>query len=493
MDEPTEEFDDTAELARQELGRQRVLQQQRDASRKTIKTLGILASAAVALIGVILAVLFVPREASKPQVAAAPPSVVAPPPQSVVDQLTPERLERKASLGRSWALIRDIPPVGRFKPLLEAAAEKGIKAQQLWTEERFTDADHAFDEFSEAIGAVEQLYQARDLSRDKRQSALDVALEAEQMEAADEAEPLLLTGLRALLTAERSFDQEKYEAAIDHYDLAGRTLAQTVSAARRARAIKLARARMNQEMTRRFDRATLIEFGGEPWKKVAALLEGADRALAESRFDDAANQLASVKESMRDLERAVELAIGGHYFALVSGYRAADLLLVRAAGKTVKPEMVSPLLAALKDLGVNWPEDWTVQIQSADYAKTATLLTTTLAESVRAIGGEAAEGSFSIGVQIRLIQRLVASESPASLRQDIVEIRHSLGIMSKIGQDLGYPPKFGKLILGFSEKLAIKPEFEAMLQSQVMIGQIVRQVADFDDMMPLLPRGLRQK
>ncbi len=491
MDQPIDENDDVAAAkAREILNRQFVKQAARETVHKQVRVLMLLAVSSFALIGVIVAVLFIPRSSPKPVAPAPPPPLAAEPPP--LDPLTPERIERKASLNRSWALVKDIPPEGRFKPLLDDAVTKGGEAARLWREQKYNDADHALTEFGDAIQAIELLYQAREMARTGRQSALEIAVEAERNEVATEAEPALLTGLRALLNAERAMDHEDFHAANDQYDIAGKSLAEALSTATKARAIKVAQTKLLQEITRRFDHDTLSTFGGEAWKKISATLENADRALKESRFDDASSQLSAAREMLRDLERTVELAIGGHYFALISGYRAADLLLVRAAGKSVKPDMIAPLQGSLKDLGATWPDEWTGQVQTAEIAKTATLLTETLSNTVRSAGGDRAVGSFNIGVQIRLIQRLVASDNPASLRQDIIEIRHSLGLMGKLGEDLGYPPKFAKMLQTFSEKLTIKPEFEAMLQSQAMIGDIVRRLNDFDEMMPLLPRGLKK-
>lgn len=471
-------------LARAQQNKARQLQHQRErAARKKKITLllGLTVASSIAL-----AVVIVNPFSSPP---ASPPVPEKPAASTIVaETATAAQLERKRAIDSAVEKLRGKSAKGRLKKLLQSALDADAAMQGLWDQKKFTEAAAKFNAVSDAMEKVDLFHQNQDWANNSRDAAIDIVAEAELKGTEPREDRDMAEAVRLIAQAQREFDREDYEHAAGNWQDAGKLIAKALSQTHKRDLMEVARRKFLHDLTARFDRPTLAKHGGGPWTKMSGMLSAIDADIAVGKYDQAKAKVARAGDLIRDLNHQVELSIGGHYYAVLCGYRAADLLLVKAANKTISPKMLDPLRAALVNVGVSNPDTMLGQIAAdAPFAKLSQVLLESVPAAVKSARGEEVSQSVEVGVQIRLLERLVANADEA--KQSLIETRRSITVMKTAADTLHYPPAFGEFLDTMTKKLAVRPEFEAMLQSQAAMGDFVRKLLeDFDEGMKYFPR-----
>jgi hypothetical protein len=486
------------EAAAQRAARAREIAARQRENQKKIKQAAVLGLVSVGLLLAIVALLRTPI--TGPDSNTAPAPGITPPGDTVAEEkpkpkpaddddfVPPVQAERKKQLDRAWGELVTTAAVGPFKPVWEKADAKAREVQSLWKSKQYKEALKQLDAYADAVSALEQLIEAKRVALVLKDEVYDVAVAAEEADASRRREKLTETAIVAMLKGRRAFDAEAYEETVAAWREASDVFNKAIKDTRLAEEVQQTRVDVEKDYTAKFPRATLDAHGGEPWKKVSAMIEDADKAFAAQDYAAAAKLLDQAKLAKPPVDRAVALSVGTHYFALRSGYFATDLLLARAAGKSADDGKLNRLRETLGDLGLSAADQETLKIdEKSDFNQLAPLLLDTLAEAIKTSRGEPVQRSFQMGVQVRLIEKLIEGEIDNLAKNDAAEIKKSATLLLKIGKDNGYPDEWSAVIQKFMDTMASKPEFEAIRQGQAQWVELLRKFEKFDDAVKLVP------
>lgn len=428
----------------------------------------------------------------------------APSPVVERQQIAPGQAERRQELETAWATIKDRQsnPGPGYKPLMDKGDAHLNAIRSLWAEGEYERAADKMDELAGVIDSVQRLDRAKEAALAVRQDAGAMA-EQSKTHGAEQLVPALWAEAQgAYESAAERFAADDFDAAMYGWRAAAEAYGRAATAADQAKAAVEARKSFDARLIKRFDRATLEAHGEPALGQVLAVLEAGDNHLTGYRFAETKQNFEQAHAMIGTVELAVQQQIGAHYYAVLAGYRAADLLLLRSIGEASAGGSGAPGIpgageaqwTALRKTMDNLllPAETVEQLTAARQAPYLPFAKGLMEDSSAAIAtrwGPAVEASFAVGVQARLIEQMLNTDADAFASRESTEIRRSIAAIEKHAQTAGYPPAMGETLKQLSAALSLKPEYEAIRQSREIWTALARQLEDFDEAMKLLPRS----
>lgn len=422
-----------------------------------------------------------------------------PPPvqdKPVVEERAPQRpvpnaieAEQYEVLKGEWEAVAKAHPASPgYKPLLEEAEAHWKKIDAFWEQGRYREAVVLFEQVRLVMRRVAEMDESRDSAPPARADALaaaDLALDAD----APQMVPTLWVESEAMVeSADKLYREQKYTEAISGWFSASAAYGRATVASEKAKASARARHKFQSRMTYRFPEAVVKKFGGDPLVQALEKFDLGRSHHEALRFDEAAAAFAEADSFVPAMDHEIERAIGAHHFAVQLGYEAAGALLREAAGQAVPAGVWERLQALCTDLGVGAEG---VSALAAHTERKPGVLAAGLFEQlpleVEQKTSAAVKQSFSFGVHVRLVEKMLDTTADAFARQDSTEIRKSLDKLALLGRELGYSEALPAALKAVEASLAIKPEYEAMRRSRDQWQALVRQLEDFDRAMKILP------
>ena len=416
------------------------------------------------------------------------PPAPPPPPQVEAEQPSAGQAEHRVETQAAWSRVRQREQTPAYKPLLERGESQAATMDEAWSSGRYVESAAAMDALLRTIQEIEALDRSREAALVARQDAKALADQAASKDAQTLVPTLLAESQSAFDAAARRFEADEFEAATDGWRSAAEAYGRATVATETAKAAGEARKSYQERLVARFDQATIEAHGGAPLEEAIAKLATAEAAYRELRFDEARGQFEQAQQFIPQIEQNVQRQIGAHYYALLAGYRAADLLLQQAVGDPPGESRWNSLHQTLEDLLL--PAEFLALLEGARDANYSTAANVLMEQTAAAIaqsrGGELA-ASFAIGVQVRLIEKMLDTDADAFARTEAMEIRRSAAAIEKQAQAAGYPSGLDQALSQLAAALAIKPEYAAIRKAREIWTSLIRQLEDYEGATKLLP------
>ena len=395
---------------------------------------------------------------------------------------------RRQELESAWSLAKGRELTPAYKPLIEKGGAHALAIRSLWAEGRYEDAAEEMEGLRIAIQGIERVDRSREAALAARQDAAAMAQDAQGSEAEQLVPAFWAEAQRAYATAGERFEGDEFEAASEGWRDAAEAYGRAALAADQARAVGDARKSLDARLVKRFDTLTLEQHAGAELRELSAVVAAAEKDFAEHRFEEARQKLEEAHAMVPRVELAIRRQIGAHYHAVLAGYRASDLLLLRSIGETPGEGSWTALRQTLENLLLS-PEviDRLTGSREADYLPLAKALLDETSAAIASRWGPAVEASFAVGVQVRLIEQLLNTEADAFASQESTEVRRSIAAIQRHAEVAGYPPAVSESLKQLTASLAIRPEYEAIRRSRQVWTELTRKLEDFDEAMKLLP------
>lgn len=470
--------------------KRRAARQRLAANMRRLVTASVATSATFVVILVILYAAGGDGEASDGQADAARDSAKDRDDSPGSQYFTEAQLERKKALEQKWQRVQGYDPTTRMKPLLERVASEMRQVASTWDKKDYDRAEKHMIAAEAAMEEAEQL-------RDKRISALELrtqtkvsAGEAEKVGAPNMAEELWEEGGQLAAQAQRHFDQDDFEQAVETWLASSRTYDEAKQQTLLRRAAEKAKADYAERLTKRFTLDQINAMGGPAWQQAAQLASAADQALIVKKYADAKDNFDQAKELVGDIEINVRRITGVHYWAINAGYTVGDILLRRAAGDPFDAEdraalsnfvenlMLEPSVLAALPAGEEPP-----------IGDLANVLRVQLRDALKATRGEAVAFSFDAGVQMRVIERLLREDREAMSTADKNALNNSLAFIRGHAEAANFPAAFHESLDEFVKLLAYRPEFAAIQKAREHWRRLIIKLRDQDDAMEFVAQG----
>lgn len=406
------------------------------------------------------------------------------------EYFTDAQYERKEKLAAEWLRVGSYEPTPRMKPLLDEAKRHAEPMLAAWEDGKYSEAESHFDALGKALADAEAL-RRQDLSaREARTASIVARQRAKDAGAPDKAETPWRKADTLNADAQRLYEQEAFtEAETTWRQAAGafdhaqqQTLARIE--AEKARDDYMAR------LTKRYTMEEIEAMGGAAWQRTAALAQVADAALNDQRYTIAKTGFEQARDTIGGVEQTILRVIGVHYWAFNAGYVATDVLLRRSGDKPFSGDDRKELRGLLVELMLPPAViDALPGAPDAPYRDLATYLMDDMRDALAAARGEPAAASFAIGVQARLIERLLLYDRESMSPRDKAAMVQSINTIRGHADAIGYPDAFKAALAELAAALNEKPEFAAIQKAREVWRGVVIKLRDRDDAMELVPRG----
>jgi tetratricopeptide (TPR) repeat protein len=422
-------------------------------------------------------VIFILMRSTEP----APPPVVA-------EEPLPGQSQQRREAQAAWDRVRTREPTPAYKPLLDRGGELLQTMDQAWSVGQYSESAAAMDALLQMIKTIESLDRAREASLIARQDATAMGDLARQQQAESLVPVLMEQAREAFDSAAQQFKSDAFEEAGERWRAAGEVYGQAAVAAQKAAEAQEARRAFEERLVSRFERSMIDAWGRQPLAEAAALVQAGERHAAEYRFEEAREKFEQAAALVPRIELEVRRQTGAHYFAVLAGYRAADVLLARAMDEDPGEARWNDLRQTLENLQMPGPIiDRLLAGPHDSYLSLARLVLEEAWAAVAETRGTPVADSFAVGVQVRLIEKMLDTDADAFARQEAAEIRRSAAILSRRAESAGYGPALAPLLKEFGDALSLRPEFAAIRKSREIWTGLIRELADYDTAMKILP------
>jgi len=418
---------------------------------------------------------------NRPEEPAPPPKEPKPEPREVLPEVaTPRQKELKQRLDNMKSDIAGAPTDGRFKPLMAEADEAYSHAVSLWSKEQFTDFQDYFPKAADAIGAVDTLLVASKRGRDTRKQAEEALAEADDLEAAEYAKEPYQEGKQMFAQALEKYEAQQYDAAVEDW-LASMHAYQ--------KATRMAQTAWDAEdMRKRFERRSVATFtkeqndkvGGPAWKKANELIVMGDQSFKQIKYDQALKQYEQAVELVPVFTRAVQRVHGRHVWAIAGGYRAADTLLARAAGEPIDDALREPLMTAYTDMAIDDVIKPMLPGPEANFATWASVLLDKTEAQVKSAHGAEVGRSFTIGVHLRMLAKMLQYDRESVDPQELGEMRRSINTIRQEATSAKYKEKFFEALDEIAAELDKRPVFEAIRAAREALHELTEELLEYE-------------
>ncbi len=383
---------------------------------------------------------------------------------------------------------RDLSP--GYKELLIQGRDLVEQIDRQWQAKKFDEAAGLFPQLRKVMDAVPALDQAKAASERAREEAAKMLQEAGEFKAEKWLPRLLEQSAALTAEAQKQYDEGKFQEAAESWHRAMEAYGRVGVLSQKAQEAHKAARTFEGRVTRRFEMETVAQFGGPNLEQAWKLAGEALRHYAAYEFEKSIELFRQADNFVPQIEASIERQIGSHYYAMRAGYLGADLLMKVAAGQAPAPASWDRLRKVYEALGISSGElDGMSQDPKARYIELGRALLDKAGSAVQAERGEPHRASFDLGVQVRIVQRLLATDADTFAAREGPEIRRAVQEMLTLAPQAGWDASFTDSLNDVVKKLAIKPEFEALNKSRAVWTDLVRKLEDFDKAMKIVPRG----
>ncbi|MBI1367460.1 MAG: hypothetical protein GC162_02275 [Planctomycetes bacterium] len=446
----------------------------------------------IALGGMIIVVVVLVQHRPKDEQVEAPPP--PPPVAAPVDLVaTPRQMEIKNQADALWAKLSKLDKTPRFAPLIQEASDRMAHLQQLWDEKKFDEVQDYFPKASDALGAVEQLDIARSQAMDADKASAAMRGEAEKLGAPDLTKALWAKGNEQLATAKQEYDAEKYQEAGATWLAGKKSFEQSRDLSQMAITAQDMKKEFATRSVQNFSKDELDEVGGEAWVKANALMKSGEESFNALAYDKAFNDYKEARGLIDVYEARVKQIYGTYMWAVRAGYDATGLLLSVAAGRKLDDKMIEPLGTAMTNMRLTQTAAQLVPGAGAPFASYSQALFEKLPATLESAHGPVARNCFNIGVQLRLIARIVEEDREVLDPNDASEIRKSLTIVQTEAESAQFADPAFEVIKSIGTALNEKPQFQAIRHMRQLVADLMEKLSDYDEALKLVPRGGKKK
>jgi hypothetical protein len=378
----------------------------------------------------------------------------------------------------------------RMKPLQAKAKQTFDKIQAAWADKFFDEAESHFVAMDESIDSIEALRGEELTARETRTACLASAKGAKDVMADEKASEVWAQAAVKQAAGEKAFEREAYALAQNNWTDASGMYDRSRTETLYRNAAEKSRDLYTQRLTKRYKLEEIEAMGGEPWGEISKLIASAHTAFSSRTYEAAAKHYDAASESVSAVERTVSLVIGGHYWAVNAGYMATDILLHHANEQSFDEAQRKEVVGILENLML--PEGIVAKMPTAEdvaYRVLAGFLLQDVKDAITSTRDKELAGSFSIGVQMRLIERLLKFDREAMSKGDKAALASSINAIRSLSQSSGYSDAFKAGIDGLVASLNAKPEFAAIQKGREAWRELIIQMRNQENAMELVPRG----
>lgn len=430
------------------------------------------------------------QNASKPIDGEA---VVEPPPEQPDptygdETANPAQTRNYNELVNRLQRLQEIEQTPRIKPLVDAVEKQFTVVDKLWKAGKITLATQQFPSVLDKLKPAEEVVRARETALVYKEDAAKLRAEAED-EDAPEIAPRQFDGAEKLVSeASGAFDKEEYEDAETKWGKAVEMYKLSMAYVKAEEKAASLRRRFDKDLVKVFTLQQIEAGGGsllaEARKKIAA----GEKLYDDGDYPDAVASYTEAHELIPPIELAVKRAIGVHYWAINTGYHAADMLLKRAAGEKIAEKNREDYAFCVNNLGLGTAlADAVPGGDEPDFAALAKVVVEDTAAQIVSRRGADIEVSFKLGLQLRIFQQMLATDGDLLTLHDDSKIRTTLTLLYKEAKDASYPQSFIDRLDAIKAMLNVKPKFEAVRQARVAWAKLREDLGEFEKAMSLIP------
>ncbi|QNN23759.1 hypothetical protein HED60_16265 [Planctomycetales bacterium ZRK34] len=446
-------------------------------------------AAGLALTLMIAAVVVLVKNRPMEQTAPQPEPEVESNQPDLPQVATPRQKDIYEELTNIWQTLRDTPRTGRFGPLMDTADKAYTRADALWKSGKYYEFQDYYATVSDALGAVEKMRLAKQQALDTQEKAAAARGEAEDLDAAVLAKATWEKAESLNTSGKQNYDAEEFDKAVADWLEAITTYQDAETRSQTAMDAEDTRKNFVRKSTGTFKTEELDAHGGQPWTKANALIASGDKAYKAVQYDKALSDFKQAVALVPEFERAVQRVYGRNVWALRTGYLATDALLTRAGGAKFEPEAKKALVASFADLAMDQTIGAALPTDAAPYAQWAGLLLERAPQQLGAAYGDNAVRSYTIGVHLRLLARMLQEDREALDPHDLAEMRKSLSTIQQEAESAKYDPAFLERLDEIVQSLNVKPVFEAVRLTREKLTSLVEDLTDYEKALKLVPRG----
>lgn len=395
-----------------------------------------------------------------------------------------QRWKQLAARGDRLERIESTP---RFKPLIRIAKAQYTKISELWEDGRHKQAATHFEALDDGLAKVGDLEKIRraaiaasDLSRSAAAAARQVGAEDDQPDLWQDAQVADTQG-RAFL------DKEQYKAAIASFEGAATLFDGAHRKIASAAAAREARMAVDGDLTRSFSRDQFNTDGGNAWQQALKLIAEGEEAYKTDQFDEAMEKFRQARALIPMAEHSIKQVVGINYWAFNTGYVVVDILFERVAGNPFDSSQRHLLRQSFENL--RFEKQFMDTIPSDDqvaYDDLAAILITKVRDLLAGGPGEGARASFNIGIQFRILERLLKGDGGILSVADHGEIQRTLKTIEKESAAAAYSPQLKLFLDDFQQKLKIDPPYKAVEQCRQSLGDMLLQLSTYETAMQIV-------
>ncbi len=403
-----------------------------------------------------------------------------------------DQLAKKTALEKVWTRVKTIRPTGGVKPVYEHATAMMKQSDQLWSAHQFTEWEQKLPEFEKAVNALEAWLLDRDEALRAKEAAAIAMRRAKDGEA-DVKMKHHWDAAKALVSeAVGLLDSQTYEASADKYWAAQKKYFEALDKTKKSDFALTQKERYVKRLTENFEQAQIDNVGGDPWKRVAAHYDNAEKAFASESFDVAIAEYQDAYSAIPPMEKFMRRIIGVHHFAFVLGHYSADVWLRQAAGKELNEEKLTNLRNRFEDVLMPQLEKLLPSNPKAPAAELGAIVMEKIPLAIEAQRTEPVAISYLMGVRARVIERLLQVDREVMPKDERDALNQSVDIMRQYAQLASYHEPFFKELDAFVAESKIVPEFEAIQAGRLKWAGIIRAMNDHDSAMEWVPAGTLQ-
>ena len=432
----------------------------------------------LAVVGVVVAWLWKPTQ---------PPTTVDRPEIEQVSAPRPELEQRWKQFVAVGVSLDQIESTPRLKPLIKTAREQFNAISELWEDGQHEKAATRFDALAEGLAEVRNLEKSRQAAIAARDLARSAATAARQVGAEDDPMELWQDGEAADTQGRAFLDKEQYRAAAASFKEAATLFESSHRQIASAADAREARMAVDGDLTRSFSRDQFSADGGSVWQQILRLIAEGDEAYKADRFDEALEKFREARTLVPMAEHSIKQVVGINYWAFNTGYVVADVLFERAAGRPFDASRRHMLRQSFENL--RFTKQFVNTLPSNDqvaYGDLAAILVTKVRDLLASGPGEGARASFNIGIQFRILDRLLKGDGGILSVADRREIHRTLKTIDKEAAAAAYSPQMNLFLDDFQQKLKIDPAYRAVEQCRQSLGDMLMQLSTYETAMPIV-------
>ncbi|MDH3583538.1 MAG: hypothetical protein OER86_04920 [Phycisphaerae bacterium] len=430
---------------------------------------GLLISSYVVLGLVILLFIFRPEAVFNPS-GKPPPD--QPPERPAV--ATPEQRSRAEAVQADLIRVEKLKHASQFETQISAARRQWDQIMESWDAQDFPAAMVEVESLATRLGEIETLHRDYEARIAMRGGALAARHECEVLAAAvesaggprlaqaawNEAQVLLAQG-------QQQFDQEQFPAAQRTWQSALAAYGRTQQWVKKAETSAKALEQLNTELTSSFSMEQVQTLGGPTWQKIAGLRSDGEKEHDAQRYELALQKYETARRLVPGLQEHIQRIVGAKFWAFRCGYLASDLLFDYAAKREIEPAKPLALRQAFENLQLSGSFLSSLPTGvSIGYREAARILLTDAPKAVETVRDQVLADSYRVGVQWRIVQRLLQAHGTYITPLERQELDKSIFLVERDARGAGYDEAFFTFLGEVKAQLRKKPQYLAIKKSR---------------------------